>query len=262
MIFQTKSKFQIILYEALRRAFKTNFTAAKSQKCYHGSPCSSVRARWRALLPVQSTNGVCGKACSTEFQAGRDVLRAVHLSQPIIWALLWTTAVNNFFQDPKSLSFSFFSLHYLYRTNHQVLVTISTLAVEKAKRWNIVVVSLCLTEESLQNWAQNLTLKEELMWAVRQRESQCGRLWKGLWVDVSLSNCKPAHTSVWTLIMHLSKHGCLWFLLYCGSAVLAVCFKVCLHSDRPFTIRVWEYNCSNYSEIGGVQLEKQQNERI
>lgn len=60
---------------------------------------------------------------------------------------------------------------------------------------------------------------------------------------------------MWTLVTHLSKHGCLWFC----SAVVA---KVCLHSDRPFIIHVWGYNCSNYSEIGAVQLVKQQNEKI
>lgn len=58
--------------------------------------------------------------------------------------------------------------------------------------------------------------------------------------------------------MRLSKHGCQWF----SSAVAPLFAKVCLSSDRPFIISVWEHNCSNYSTIGAAQLEQQHNERI
>lgn len=99
---------------------------------------TSTSPKFRALMVSAE------RRASTEYQAGRDVLRVVHLSQPITWALLWNTAVNNFLQDPKSLSFflslSLFS-YSLCRTNRRVLVTIST-AVEKAKRWNTAVVSV------------------------------------------------------------------------------------------------------------------------
>lgn len=145
-------------------------------------------------------------------------------------------------------SFFFFSPHHLYRTSHQVLATISTLAVEKAKRWNTVVVCLCLTEESLQNWAQKLTLKEELMWAVRQTESRGGRLWKGFWVGVSLSNCKLAH-SVWTLIMHLSKHGRLWFCsavvrLFAEDSVYIQTGPLQIQTESTIAAITLRYRCS------------------
>lgn len=157
-------------------------------------PCSYVRVWWRAVLPVQSTNGVCGRHAAPSSRLAGTCLERYTCHSPSYERSSelqpWIISSRS-----KSLSFFFFS-HYLYRTNHQVLVTISTLAVEKAKRWNIVVVSLCLTEESLENWAQNLTLKDKLMWAVRQKESQGGSLWKGLWVGVSLSNCKRTHKCV------------------------------------------------------------------
>lgn len=172
---------------------------------------------WAAVLPVQSTNSVCGRhAAPSSRVAGTCFERyTCHSpsyecsSEPQPWIIS---------SRSRSLSFSFFIRTYLHRTNHRVIATISTLAEEKAKRRNTAVVSLCLTEESLPNWAQNLTLKEELMWAVRQKERQGGRLWEGLWVGVSLSNCKRAqkcadtrHTLVKTLLPVI--------LLCCGSAV-------------------------------------------
>lgn len=141
--------------------------------------CSSVRVWWRAVLPVQSTNGVCGRHAAPSSRLAGTCLERYTCHSPSYERSSelqpWIISSRS---RSLSFSFSFLFLPYLYRTNYQVLVTISTLAVEKAKRWNTVVVSLCLNEESLQNWAQNLTLKEELMWAVRQKESQGGRLWK------------------------------------------------------------------------------------
>lgn len=149
-----------------------------------GFACSSARERDDELLsPVQSTNGVCGKHAAPSSRLAGTCLERYTCHSP---SYERSSELQPWIISSRSKSlppfffFFFFLLHYLYRTNHQVLVTISTLAVEKAKRWNTVVVSLCLTEESLQNWAQNLTLKEELMWAVKQREHQGGRLWKGI----------------------------------------------------------------------------------
>lgn len=180
-------------------------------------PCSSVRMWWAAVLPVQSTNRVCGRHAAPSSRVAGTCLERYTChspsyecsSEPQPWIIS---------SRSRSLSFSFFIHTYLHRANHQVIATISTLAEEKAKRRNTAVVCLCLTEGSLPNWAQNLTLKEELMWAVRQKECQGGRLWKGLWVGVSLSNCKRAHecadtrhTLVKTLLPVI--------LLCCGSAV-------------------------------------------
>lgn len=97
--YQTKSTFQITW-----STFKTNFTATKSQKYYHGSPFPSVRVWWRPFSQFRALM-VSVEGAQHRAQAGRDALRAVHLSQPIIWALLWTTAVNNFFKIQKVFFF-------------------------------------------------------------------------------------------------------------------------------------------------------------
>lgn len=166
---------------------------------------------WRAILAFQRPNSVWGKhAPPSSRVAGTYTCHSPSYersSEPQPWIIS---------SRSRSLSFSFLCTLHLHRTNYQVAATVSTVEEEKAKRWNTAVVSLCLTEESLQNWAQNLTLKEELMWAVRQNVFKAGRLWKGLWA--SLCNCKRAqkcvdthHTLVKTLLPVIS--------LCCGSAV-------------------------------------------
>lgn len=186
---------------------------------------SSVRVLWRAVLPVQSTNGVCGRHAAPSSRLAGTCLERYTCHSP---SYERSSELQPWIISSRSKK-SFFFSHYLYRTNHQVLVTISTLAVEKAKRWNTVAVSLCLSEESLQNWAQNLILKEELMWAVRQKESQGGRIWKELWVGVSLSNCKPAHKCVdthhalvktWLPVILLCCSGCVLKIVYIQTGLL------------------------------------------
>lgn len=185
---------------------------------------TSTSPQFRALMVSAE------RRASTKYQAGRDVLRVVHLSQPITWALLWNTAVNNFLQDPKSLSFFFLSLFAQSLQNQPPSPCnyFNSSGESKEMEYSSSL-SLCFTEESLQNCAQNLTLKEKLMWAVRRKKGE-GGLWKGLWVGVGLSNCKRARecadthhalVKTWLPVISLRR-------VFCCSP------KVCLHSDRPF----------------------------
>ena len=61
---------------------------------------------------------------------------------------------------------------------------------------------------------------------------------------------------MWTLIVHLSKHGCPWY----SPPLFAKGFVYV--QPGPFAIPIWGYNCSNYSKIGATQLEKQPHEKI
>lgn len=113
VIFQNQQSFRS--YDTLGQAFKTNL---KSQICYPRNhvplwECDvGLFSQFRAL--IVSVKGI-------KFYGGGNMLRAVHLSQPITRVLLWTTAVNNFFKFQKS-----FLLRYLHRTKHEIIVTIST----------------------------------------------------------------------------------------------------------------------------------------
>lgn len=117
---------------------------------------------------------------------------------------------------------------------------------------------------SLFNWRKFAKLGSEL--DIKRRayvSSQAERTpgWQTLRRDcvvgVSLSNCKRAHK-----VCGHSSCTC-QNMAACDLALLRRCYvvKVCLHSDF-FFFPVREYNCSNYSKIGAVQLEKQHNERI
>lgn len=162
----------------------------------------------------------------SEFQAGRNALWAVHLSQP--HHMSWTSSELQpwiISSRSKSLSlFIFFFYHRLCRTNHQVLVTISTLAVQNEETGRTVVVCLCLTEVKFAKLCSELDVKRRAYVSNRAKKKVC-------------MDTHHALVKTWLPVILLRR----------GSA--AVCRSWCLHSDRPLVdSRSVCNNCSNYSE--------------
>lgn len=178
-------------------------------------PCSFPRMWWAAVLPVQSANSVCGRqAAPSSRVAGMCLERyTCHSpsyecsSEPQPWII---------FSRSRSLSFSFFLNSIFTEPTTESLQLFQHLRRRKQRDGRQRVVSLCLTEESLPNWPQNSTLKEELIWAVRQKACQGSR--KGALVGASLSNCKPAQKGADTHHVFV-KTSLPVILLCCGSAV-------------------------------------------
>lgn len=135
---KAKLKFQIICFTLA--SLQNKLHCRQISEMLPWFLCSSVRVWWRAVLPIHSTNGVCGRHAAPSSRLAGTCLERCTCHSP---SYECSSELQPWIISSRSKSLSFFLFpHYLYRTNHQVLVTISTLALEKAKGWNKVVVKL------------------------------------------------------------------------------------------------------------------------
>lgn len=148
--FRLQAKLKFLIICSTLASLQNKLHCSQISEMLPWFPFSSVRAWWRAVLPVQSTNGVCRRHAAPSSRLAGTCLERYTCHSPSYerFSELQPWIISS---RSKSL-FLFFSPHYLYRTNHQVLVTISTLAVEKAK----------MEVVSLFNWRKFAKLGSEL----------------------------------------------------------------------------------------------------
>lgn len=106
--------------------------------------CSSARVRWRAALPIRSANGVCGRRSR---QAGTRLERCTCHSP----SCECSSELQPWIISSRSKSLSFFFPTLSLQNQPPSPCNYFNTCTGESKRWNKVV-SLCLTEESLQNW--------------------------------------------------------------------------------------------------------------
>lgn len=107
MLFQTKSKAR---FQIMCGALASLQNKPRISEMFAWFPCSSARARWRAVLPVQSANGVCGRHAAPSSRLAGTCLERYTCHSPSYERSSelqpWIISSRS-----KSLSFSFSPLH-------------------------------------------------------------------------------------------------------------------------------------------------------